>query len=205
MQAARLTTIGVRRPTGGAMSPGRWAGLGRTRPEAHEASVQHLLPLHEQPDGSGRPEPGSFSSGLQDALELSSRIRRFSHVADERDAESSGGSLPEIAAGSDDGFDRGHDAGSRREAIVGADAGQDRACLGAEPASAARTREALAGTSRSGDLARPAGFGIQRDSNSAASARGNGEIENQPRALGAGAYTGRNGISELKPVGEGLR
>ncbi len=49
------------------------------------------------------------------------------------------------------------------------------------------------GIARGGDLARFAGFGIQRDSDRARSARRHRKIENQPRPHRAGARSGRDG------------
>ncbi len=194
MRVARLNTIGARRPTGTTMSPGRRAGLGGARKEAHAARVQFVLPIYGQLGGIGRFEPGSFSADLQDAGKLQAGVWGVSDVADERDAQFAGGSLPANAAGPDYGFDRRRDAGAGRETFLGTDAGQAGTRGRIERAIAARAGSAVAGFARGGDLARLAGIGVQRNSSCAASAGRHGKIENQPGANRTGAHPGGNGI-----------
>src|ERR1700675_1563356 len=178
MNAARQRKIGARRPIGAAMSPGRRAGLGGTRASAYEARVWSVLPVHRQLRGSRGPDPGSFSAHLSHAAELPGRIRRFSDVAYQRDAQSAGGQLPAHAAGPHDGFNRRRDAETRGEAFGSAHAGPVGASSRTERATTAWIGAAFAGMARGGYFSRFAAVGIQRDSNGAASAVGNGKIEN---------------------------
>src|SRR5271154_3444680 len=106
MQVQRLTAIGARCPTGAGMSQGGWALLGGACAAARAARVQFVLPVYGECDGRRRPEPGSFSADLQNAAELQSVVRRVRDLADQRDAEFAGGSLPAHAARPADGFDR---------------------------------------------------------------------------------------------------
>lgn len=115
---ARLRKIGGRRPTGTTMSPGRRAGLGGTRAAAFAASVQPLLPVHRQFDGSRGLEPGGFSTSLQDAIELQACIWSFPDLAHQRHAQFAGGQLPPHASRSADGLDRRRDAAIGREAFI---------------------------------------------------------------------------------------
>ena len=158
IQCARLRKIGARRSTGAAMSPGRRAGLGGTRAAAHEARVQHMLSLHRKRNRRAGFEPGSISAYLSHARELSAGVRSVSHVADQRDAEFAGGSLPTHATRSSDGFDRRCDARTRGKALAGANSRPARGSLRVERAIAARTCPAFARIARGGDLARFAGL-----------------------------------------------
>src|SRR5215469_13854825 len=185
--------IGAGRPTGSAVPPGRRVGLGATRTGAHATGIQPVLPVHGQFDGSGGLEPGGFSEDLSHAPKLPPSRRGVSNVADQRDAELAGRSLPADAARPAYGFDRGSDAPARRETFFGANAGPLGAGSGVEWAIAAGALEAVARIARSGDLARFAEFGIQRDSGRAAGAGRHGKIENQPRADRAGQGAGADG------------
>ncbi len=196
-QRARLRKIGARRSTGAAMSPGRRAGLGGTRASAHQARVQHMLPVHRELNRRAGFEPGSFPAHLSNARELPTGVRSVSHVAHERDAEFAGGSLPAHAPRSRDGFDRRRDARARGKALAGANARPARRSVRVERAIAAWTRPAFARVARSGDLARFAGSGIQRDSSSARSARRHRKIQDQSRAHRAGAGSGRDGRAAI--------
>src|SRR5690348_3549304 len=124
MLLTRKMTIGSGRPTGPAMPKGRWAGLGGTRAPALAASLQPLLSLYEQFERSRGFVAGSVLADLSDPGELSHGLRRFSDVADQRHAQSAGGSLPQVAARPHDRRSRGCAAGGGRKAFAGAHAGQ---------------------------------------------------------------------------------
>jgi len=173
---SRLRTIGGRRPTGAAMSPGRRAGLGGTCAPPHPARVQSVLPIHRQLDGSRRPEPGGFSTNLPHARELPASIRSFSNLADQRDAEFACGSLPANATRPADRFDRRCHAAIGRETFFSTSARQAGRGWGIKRSTATCSGAAIARTERGGNLARFARSGVQRDSNCVASTRGHGKI-----------------------------
>src|SRR4029077_8124405 len=170
MKAARQSKTGARCPIGAKLPPGRWAGLGGTCKAAHAARLQPVLPLYGQFGGSRGSEPGSFSADLPDAGELPVGVWRFPNVADERDAQFAGGSLPADASRPSYGLAGRRDAGARREAFVGARARQAGAGGGVERAIAAWAGEAFTGVARGGDPARFAGSGIQRGAGDTAGA-----------------------------------
>ena len=190
---SRLRTIGGRRPTGAAMSPGRRAGLGGTCAPPHPARVQSMLPIHRQRDRSRRSEPGGFSTNLPHARELPTSVWSFSDLADQRDAEFAGGSLPANATRPADGFNRRCHAAIGREAFFRASARQAGRGWGIERSTAACSGAALARTERGGNLARFARSGVQRDSNCVASTGGHGKIPDQPRAHRVGENPDGNG------------
>ena len=179
---SRLRTIGGRRPTGAAVSPGRRAGLGGTCAPAHAARVQSMLQVHGQRDGGRRPEPGGFPAHLSHARKLPTSVRSFSNLADQRDAEFACGSLPANPTRPADGFNRRCHAAIGRETFFGASARQAGRGWRIERSIAACSRAALARTERGGNLARFARSGVQRDSNCVASTGGHGKIPDQPRA-----------------------
>jgi len=190
---SRLRTIGGRRPTGAAMSPGRRAGLGGTCAPPHSARIQSVLPIYRQRDGSRRLEPGGFSTNLPHARELPTSVRSFSNLADQRDAEFACGSLPANATRPADGFNRRCHAAIGREAFFSPSARQAGRGWGIEPSTAACSCAALARTERVGNIARFARSGVQRDSNSVASTGGHGKIPDQPRAHRVGQNPDGNG------------
>jgi len=190
---SRLRTIGGRRPTGAAMSPGRRAGLGGTCAPPHPARVQPLLPIHRQLDRSRRPEPGGFSTHLSHTRELPTCVRSFSDLADQRDAEFACGSLPANATRSADGFNRRCHAAIGRETFFSASARQAGRGWGIERSTAACSCAALARIERVGNIARFAGSGVQRDSNCVASTGGHGKIADQSRAHRVGENPDGNG------------
>lgn len=193
MLLARKMTIGSGRPTGPTVPPGRWAGLGGACPAPRSARLQLMLSLHQQFVGGGRPQPGGFSAYLQDARELPHGIWRFSDVADQRHAQSSGGPLPAFTARPDDRCARGRFAGSRGKAFAGAHARQSGHGAGIERPSAIGAFATLAGTARSSHLARLAGLGIRRDSAGSFCARRYGKIANQPWANRISAHFAGHG------------
>jgi hypothetical protein len=160
---ARLRKIGGRRPTGTGLSPGRRAGLGGTRAATYAASVQSVLQVHGQCDGSRGLEPGGFPPYLQDAFELQTRVRSVSDLANQRDSEFAGGSLQADAARPANGLDRRLDAATGRKAFVGEGARQTGGGDGIERSAATRFGATFARTTRVGDLARFAGTRVQRD------------------------------------------
>ena len=190
---SRLRTIGGRRPTGAAMSPGRRAGLGGTCAPPHPARIQSVLPVHRQRDGSRRPEPGGFSTNLPHARKLPASVRGISNLADQRDAEFACGSLPANAPRPSDGFDRRCHAAIGRETFFGASARQAGRGGRIEHSTAARLSAAFARTEGVGNIARLARPGVQRDSSCVASTGGHGKIADQPRAHRAGQNPGGNG------------
>ncbi len=190
---SRLRTIGGRRPTGAAVSPGRRAGLGGTCAPPHAARVQSMLPIHRQRDRSRRPEPGGFSTNLPHARELPSGVWSFSNLADQRDAEFACGSLPANPTRPADGFNRRCHAATGRETFFRASARQVGRGWRVERSTAACSGAAIARTERGGNLARFARSGVQRDSNCVASTGGHGKIPDQPRAHRVGENPDRNG------------
>ena len=204
MLAARKMTIGSGRPTGPAMPPGRWTGMGRVGSPAHPARLQFVLSLHQQFDGSRRPQPGGLSANLQNACKLSNGLRRLSHVAYQRHPQPSGGSLSPITPRPHDRCARGCPSGRRGKAFAGTHARQGRHGAGIERAGAVRPIASFAGVARSNHLARLAGFGIQRDSAGSFGARRYGKIANQSRARRISAHLTRYGSQALviNEVGE---
>src|SRR5580698_8286989 len=168
---SRLRTIGGRRPTGTAMSPGRRAGLGGTCAPPHAARVQSVLPVHGQRDGGRRPEPGGFPAYLSHTFELPTGIWSVSDVADERDAQFAGRSLPADSTRSANGFNRRRNAAVGRKTFFGAGAGQTGRGGGVKHPTAARLGTPFTRTEGVGNFARFAGPGIQRDSDCVAGAR----------------------------------
>src|SRR5215472_6454332 len=77
-----LRKIGAGCPTGPAMSPGRWFGLGGTCAPPFAPHLQHLLPVHGQPHGGRRPGAGCIPSRVPDAGELPLGARRLCDVGD---------------------------------------------------------------------------------------------------------------------------
>src|SRR5580704_9185589 len=193
MEVVRLTTIAARRSTGPALPAGRRASVGRAGSAPLAARVQYMLPVYGQLDGSGRPEPGSLPQDLPFAGQLPRAFRRIRNLAHQRDAQSAGGSLPPHASRPHDRFDRGRNAAARGETFERAHAGQDLGSSAAKCPSATRTGTAFAGIARSGNLARFAGFGIQRDSRGSFGAGRHGKIENQSRTDRARANSFANG------------
>lgn len=182
MFLVRKMTIGSGRPTGPAVPPGRWAGLGGACPAPRSARLQLMLSLHQQFVGGGRPQPGGFSAYLQDARELPHGIWRFSDMVDQRYAQPVGGSLPAFTARPDDRCARGRFAGGRGKAFAGANAGQSSHGAGIECPSAVSAFTPFAGIAGGGHFARLAGLGIRRDSAGSFCARRYGKIANQSRA-----------------------
>jgi hypothetical protein len=192
---ARLRKIGGRRPTGTRLPPGRRTGLGGTRAAAHAASVQSMLQVHRECDGSRGLEPGGFPPHLQNAVELQTGVWCVSDMVDQRHPESAGGQLPPHAARPADGFDRRRDAAIGRKAFICASARQVGGSYGIERSAATRLGASFARIAGVGDLARFARTRIQRDPGGAASARRHGKIANQPGTHRARAYSDGNGCS----------
>ena len=193
MEVVRLTTIAARRSTGPALPAGRGAGVGRAGSTSLAARVQYMLPVYRKLDGSGRPEPGGLPKDLPLAGQLSRAFGRICNLAHQRDAQFAGGSLPAHAARPHDRFDRRRNAAARGETFERAHAGQDRCGSAAQCPSAARVGATFAGIARSGNLARFARFGIQRDSRGSFGAGRHGKIENQSRTNRARANSFADG------------
>src|ERR1700690_4110091 len=193
-EVVRLTTIAARRSIGPALPAGRRASVGRVGSAPLAARLQYMLPVHRQFDGSGRPKPGSLPKNLPLAGKLSRDLRRICDLAHQRNAQLDGRSLPSNSPRPHDRLDRGRNTAARGKTIERAHAGQDRCGSPTQRTGAARTSEAFTGTQRSGNLARFAGFGIQRDSRSSSGAGRNGKIENQPRTYRVSANFGTDGI-----------
>src|SRR6185437_5784878 len=187
MLLTRKMTIGSGRPTGPTMPEGRWAGLGRACAPAHAPSLQPLLSLHQQFDGSRGFDPGSFSADLPHAGELSHRLWRLPNLADQRHAQSAGGSLPQVAP-------RPNDRRARRRAAGGARI---------ERASAVGIGQTFAGIARGDYSAGLAGFGIHGNSAGAFGAGRYGKIANQPRTHRTGTHSARNGSGAIVGFGRG--
>ena len=179
---ARLRKIGGRRPIGTAMSPRRRAGLGGTCAPPHPASVQSVLPVHGQRNGGRGSEPGGFSTPLPHTFELSTCVRSFSDLVDERYAQSAGGSLPAHPPRSANGFDGRFHAPVGGKAFFGASAGQAGGGWRIEYSTAARFGAAFPRIEGVGDFARFARSGIQRNSSCVAGAGRYGKIPNQSGA-----------------------
>ena len=192
---ARLRKIGGRRPTGTGMSPGRRTGLGGTRAATYAASLQSMLQVHREFDGSRGLEPGGFPPHLQNAIELQTSVWCVSDVADQRHPEFAGRQLPADATRPADRFDRRLDAATGRKAFVGTSARQVSRGYGVERSTATGLGASFARIAGVGDLARFAGTRVQRDTGGAASAGRHGKITDQPGTHRVGAYLDGNGCS----------
>lgn len=179
MLPARKTTIGTGRPTGPAVPPRRWTGVGGACSPARAARLQHMLSLHQQFIGSRGSEPGSFPAHLPHAGQLPHSIRRLSDLAHQRDTQSVGGPLSPFPARPHDRRDRGRAACGGREAFSCAHTRQSCDGAGIEYASTVRAVAPFAGITRSGHFERFAGLGIQRDSTGSFRARRYGKIAYQ--------------------------
>src|SRR5208337_4778280 len=80
--------LGAGCPTGPAMPPGRWLGLGGTCASAYQAHLQYLLPICGEPHGSPRFVARGFPSSVPDVGELPVGARRLRNLDDQRDAQS---------------------------------------------------------------------------------------------------------------------
>jgi hypothetical protein len=112
-----LTTLGAGCPTGPAMPPGPWLGLGGTCAPPLAPDLQRLLSVHRQSNRSGRFVAGSFYARVQDLGKLPLGARRLCDVGNQRDAKLADRSLPAHQAGSHYRFARRQDARGREQAI----------------------------------------------------------------------------------------
>jgi|SRR5579863_70092 len=201
MLPTRKMTIGSGRPTGPAMPPGRWTGVGGTCAQAFPASLQPMLPVHQQFERSRGPEPRSFPAHLPHAGKLSHGIWRLSNMVDQRDAQSAGRPLSTVAARPDDRFFGRPASSGRGKAFAGAHAGQSGHGARIEPASAVSAIPAFAGIARGDHFARLAGPGIQRDSAGSVRAGRYGKIADQSRAHRTGANSAGHGSEAIVAAG----
>lgn len=188
-----LRKLGAGCPTGPAMSPRRRVGLGGACTSTYAPDLQHLLPVHGEPNRGRRFVAGRFSAGVQDVAELSFRAWGLWNLGYERDAKPADRSLPENQAGPVDGFAGRQNAGGREQRVGGTQAGPASVAGRVERTSTKGIDAAFAGIARGGDFAGSAAAGIRGDSSGAGSTGRNGQVTNQSRAHRTGAYIAGNG------------
>jgi hypothetical protein len=202
-----LTKLGAGCPTGPAMPPGRWLGLGGTCAPPLAAGLQHMLPIRGQSHGSRRYLAGGFSPRVSDGRELSFGAWWICHVDDKRDAKSADRPLSPDETRPCDRFAGRRHAGGGDEGVRGAAAGRAGAIGRAEQPSADSLDAAFARIARSGNFAGSAAIGICRDSAGPERPRRNREITDQPRTHRTSAYIATNGceaIMKLRTKGKNL-
>ncbi len=189
--------LGAGCPTGPALPPGRWFGLGGTGASTYAPDLQFVLPIYREWHGGRGPFSGSISEGIPDAGKLSIDARRICNVDDERHPKSADRSLSANEAGSDYGFAGRCDAGSGEQRVVRAASRRTGAAERVERAGADGTHETLAGIAGSGYIARLAAAGLCRDSAEPGGTRRNSKVAHQPGTYRIGTDFAANGSAAI--------
>ncbi len=176
-----LRKLGAGCPTGPAMPPGRWLGLGGTCASAHAANLQHLLSICRESHGSRGFDARCVPSRVPDIGKLPLGTRRICDVDDERNAQPADRSLPADEARPHNGFTGRQDAGGGEQSDVGAETRRIGALGRVERAGAKCADAAFAGIAGGGGLARPAATRVCRNTKCAGGAGRHGEVADQPR------------------------
>jgi hypothetical protein len=200
-----LRKLGAGCPTGPAMPPGRWLGLGGTCAPAYASSLQRMLPICGQPKRSRGHFPGSVSSRVPDAGKLSFRAWGLCDLDDQRDQEFVDRSLPEDEARSHHRFPGRCHARGREQGIFRAASGRAGAAGRIERAGAGGADEAFAGTAGSGNFAGPATTGVCGDSRSIERAGRNSEVTDQSGKDRVGTDPATNGSEAVMKTGYGIK
>jgi len=200
-----LKKLGAGCPTGPALPPGRWLGLGGTCAPTLAAHLQRMLPIRRKPDGSRGHLSGGFSTSLPDDWQLSLGARRICDVGDQRDSQSVDRSLPQNQARPANRFARRRDARRGEQGIGGTSARPASTGERVERASAIGPDETLSRVARSSNLARPAATRVRGDSASAGSTGRDSEVADQSRANRVGKDFATNGSEAVMRTGGNKR
>jgi hypothetical protein len=202
-----LKKLGAGCPTGPAMPPGRWLGLGGACAPSFAAGLQHMLPIRGQSHGSRRYLAGGFSPRVSDARKLSFGARWICDVDDKRDAKSADRPLPEDETRPGDRFSGRRHACCGNEGVRGPAAGRTSAIRRAEQPSRDSLDAPFAGVARGRNFAGPAAIGICRDSAGFERPRGHRQVTDQSRTHRTSAHIATNGceaVMKLRTRGKNL-
>jgi hypothetical protein len=196
-----LRKLGAGCPTGPALPPGRWLGLGGTCTPALASHFQCVLSVRRQSNRGRGYFAGSVLARVSNVGELSFGAWRVRNVDDQRDTKLADRPLSSNQTGSPDGFPGRRYASGGEQGIERASAGSAGAGERVERAGAVGAHEAFAGIARSGNLARPPATGVCGDSDSVGSAGGHGEVANQSRTHRIGKDFAANGSEAVMKTG----
>ncbi len=196
--------LGAGCPTGPAMPPGRWFGLGGTGASTYAPDFQSVLPVYRERHGGRGSVSRSISKGVPDAGELPFGTRRICHLDDERNQEPADRSLPSNETGPDYGFAGRCHAGGGEQGIVRSASRRAGTAPGTERAGADSTYETLARIARGGYIARFAAAGLCGNSAQPGSTGRNCKIAHQPRTYRTGTNFATNGSKAIMNK-QGLR
>ena len=197
-----LRELGAGCPTGPALPPGRWLGLGGTCTSTLAPHLQHLLSIRWQPNRGRGHFTGGLLASVPDSGKLPLSPRRLCNLDDQRDQKSADRPLSPYQTRSADRFSRRSYARGGEQRIYGSaprPAGPDERV---ERPDSKRADQALAGVTRSGHFARPPAIGICGDSARAGSARRHCEISNQSWTYRVSQDLATNGSKTVMRTGE---
>jgi hypothetical protein len=196
-----LRKLGAGCPTGPALPPGRWLGLGGTCTSALAPDLQCMLSVRRQSNRGRGYFAGSILAGVPDAGELSVGTRRICNVDDQRDQKFADRPLSQNQAGSPDGLAGRCHAGSGEQGIERATPGPAGAIERIKRASAIGADKTFAGVARGSDFARPAAIGVRGDSAGIGGAGRHGEVSNQSRTHRIGKDFAADGSKAVMSTG----
>ena len=196
-----LRKLGAGCPTGPALPPGRWLGLGGTCTSALASHFQCLLPVRRQSNRGRGHFAGGILARISDIGKLSLGARGICDVDDQRDKKFADRPLPPDEAGSPDRFFGRCHAGSGEQGISRAPARSAGTGERVERASAIGAHQAFAGVTRGGDFARPATIRVCGDSAGVGSAGRHGKVSNQSRTNRIGKDFAANGSEAVMRTG----
>jgi hypothetical protein len=188
-----LRKLGAGCPTGPALSPGRWLGLGGTCAPPLAPHFQCVLPLRRQSHRSRGYFPGSFPASIPDSRQLPLGTRRICHVDDQRHKKFADRSLPPNEARPANRLSRRCHARCGEQGVGGAAAGSASAVERIERPSTIGVDTAFTGIARGGCFAGPATTRLCGDPASAGGARRHGKVSHQSRAHRVGKDFAPNG------------
>ncbi len=172
--------LGAGCPTGPAMPPGRWFGLGGTGASTYAPDLQPVLPVYRERHRSRGFVSRGISAGVPYARELSLSARWIRHVDDQRYQKPADRSLPANEAGSHYGFAGRCYAGGGEQRVVGAASGRTSAAPRVERAGTDGANQAFAGVARGSDSARLATTGLRGNSAEPGGTGRYGKVAHQP-------------------------
>ena len=189
--------LGAGCPTGPAMPPGRWLGLGGTGASSHASDLQFVLPVYRERHGSRGPFSGSISASVPDAGKLSIGTRRICNLDDQRNQKPADRSLPANQTRPDHRFAGRCDAGGGEQRVVWKAPRRAGAAGRVERAGADGADEAFSGVTRGGYFAGPAAIGVRRNTAKPGGAGGYSKIPYQPRTYRIGKDFAANGSGAI--------
>jgi len=159
-----LRKLGAGSPTGPALPPGRWLGLGGTCTSSLSSHFQCLLSLRWQSHRSRGYFPGGVSAGLPHLGNLSLRSRWFCHLDDQRDQKFAHRPLSSHQARPADRLARRCYARGREQGILRSSSGSTGFDERVGLSSAIRAYSPFPGITRGCHSPRPPAIGVRRDS-----------------------------------------